>query len=178
MKNAPENEQQICVNCGFCCDHTLFDIAGIRSGEELPEKFVHLEEKKDGQRFFKLPCPYFDSKCTIYQEEKAIVCGQFRCKVLKDLEKGELSENTALQIVLEIKKQRDSLVQVYEELMGEKVTFRNMRWKLQVLFADGKLNDDEQVLYQKMLLLDVHLGQNFRSKESFDNQFEILQSYE
>ena len=167
-------EQELCRNCGFCCDHTLFDIAGIKADEILPEKFVGMECRKDDQRYFKLPCPYFDGVCTIYQEEKAHVCGSFRCKVLKDSTDGKISFSDALEIIKDIKNKRDSLLENYKTLTNDTVTFRELRWASNALQTDSNLEEKKKDLFHKVQLLDFHLSQHFRSKESFDNNFEIL----
>ena len=116
--SAPEAEQAICVRCGFCCDGTLFLHAVLQPGEKgnLPEK---IEERyyldKDGE-FFKMPCPYFCKKCTIYTQEKAEVCSSFRCQLLKDFASGKISPEEALTLVKNAATIREELIRDFNQL--------------------------------------------------------------
>jgi hypothetical protein len=61
-------EQEICVDCGFCCDGTLFNQAVLKPAEKgnLPHWMEENYREKEDDGFFPLPCAYFDGNCTIY----------------------------------------------------------------------------------------------------------------
>ncbi len=119
---APLEEQRICVECGFCCDGTLFLHAHLNPGERghLPEKIESAVYSKDGRDYFRLPCGYFDRKCTIYRSEKADVCYYYRCQLLKDYAGGVVSSEDALKIVREAKRVRDELLGEWKKRSSRK----------------------------------------------------------
>jgi len=117
---APHGEQEICVRCGFCCDGTLFHHANLNSGERggLPERIEEACFSRDGNDFFRLPCAYFDGRCTIYEQKKAAVCSDFRCQLLKDFAGGKLSSGEALSVVSRSLRMRDDIFREYGRLTG------------------------------------------------------------
>ena len=70
---APLQEQDICVTCGFCCDGTLFAHALLNPGEKgsLPERIEESVFSLDDRDYFHLPCRYFAGRCTIYDRQRA-----------------------------------------------------------------------------------------------------------
>ena len=117
---APLEEQRICVECGFCCDGTLFLHAHLNPGERghLPEKIESAVYSKDGRDYFRLPCGYFDRKCTIYDKKKADVCFDYRCQLLKDYAAGKVSAEEALEIVREAGRIRAELFAQFRIVAG------------------------------------------------------------
>ena len=112
---APENEQAICLECGLCCDGTLFGHAELVPGEkgnlpDLIEQNVFTAGAKD---YFRLPCLYFKEKCTIYGKPRAEVCGSYRCRLLSDMSEGKISPDEALETVRHARETRDSLASAY-----------------------------------------------------------------
>src|SRR5262245_51698629 len=95
----PKDEQDICVSCGFCCDHTLFDYAFLKPKEEVSGHFAKSKLSIAVSDYFSLPYPHFKCKCTIYDQEKPSICSDFKCKLLKRFEKGEFDKSKALEIV-------------------------------------------------------------------------------
>lgn len=178
MNKAPELEQKLCVACGFCCDNTLFDIAGIKPNEKVPAQFEELQETKDDHSFWRLPCPYFDCKCTIYNQKKPIVCSSFRCEILKETSNNKIELKNALKIINDVKKERDYLIKEFNSETGDFKTFRQLLWALRNLAWEKKLNPKLQELYHRAQLLNVHIVSNFRSNDSFDDQFETLENYD
>lgn len=110
------------MECGFCCDGTLFLHAHLNPGERghLPEKIERASYSKDGRDYFRLPCGYFDRKCTIYDQKKANVCSDYRCQLLKDFSAGKISHEDALQVVREAGRMRAELFEEWKKMTGEK----------------------------------------------------------
>ena len=178
MTKSIESEQELCVECGFCCDNTLFDIASFKPKENKPPKFEKLiVDRGDGQ-CFELPCTFFDCKCTIYDQHKPLVCGTFRCKYLKSYSNSDRTLSDALEVINEIKKQRDEILNVYTKETGKKLSFRKVLWELRNLRWKNKMNSELEVIYQKAQLLEFHLSVHFQSDESFEKQFETIDNNE
>jgi hypothetical protein len=131
---APLAEQEICVKCGFCCDGTLFLIACLDPGERggLPGKIEQVAFSEEGEDYFRQPCNYFTTKCTIYDRPRAKVCGAFRCQLLKDFAANKLTLKEAETIVDNAMKMRDRLLEQYGRLSGksEKICFRQLLGEL------------------------------------------------
>src|SRR6185312_2199386 len=106
---APEsNHADICLDCGFCCDGTLF---GHAVSSDTPESLVALgltptDDCSSDRSGFRLPCPHFSGSCSIYASRPR-VCANFRCRLLKSVGKGTYSVAQARQKVLEAKALRE-----------------------------------------------------------------------
>lgn len=143
-QNAPLDEQKICVECGLCCDGTLFQHAHLDPGESggLPARLEENSYSKDGKDYFRLPCHYFDGKCTIYDQKKANVCSGYRCQLLKDFAEEKITLDDALAVVSEALNMRDQILEQYRMFSGHssKVYFKELlrkMGKIQDSFADG-----------------------------------------
>ncbi len=114
-KIAPENEQAVCLECGLCCDGTLFGHAELGHEEKghLPDLIEQNVFMVDGKDYFRLPCLYFRGKCTIYESQRAVVCGSYRCRLLNDIADGKASAEEAFSIVRRAREMRNSLVLDY-----------------------------------------------------------------
>jgi hypothetical protein len=147
LKNKPDRqlrEQQICLTCGFCCDGTLFYRATLEPLEKgnLPENMEKSYYKKDDKEYFKLPCFYFDKKCTIYNKKKAHICSAFRCQLLENFSNNKISLSEALQIIRNSKQIRDELLEEYNKLSGI-IAFSN--------FSELKINKDKNQKEQDLI---------------------------
>ena len=131
---APAEEQEICVRCGFCCDGTLFLHANLHAGERghLPEKIEAAAFTDNGREYFRLPCGYFSDRCTIYDRPRAEICGTYRCGVLRSFAAGEITREEAHDIVARAFAMRDSLYEDYSRLTNSsrRVCFRQMLTEL------------------------------------------------
>ena len=115
-------EQELCKDCGLCCDGTLFDKAVIGRGEELELAIsLNLTITDDKNKVsFKLPCHLFEGKCSIYFSNKRFnMCKTFYCKLLKKFKKIEIDFSSTLQMVQTARAKADelrSLLLTFEEL--------------------------------------------------------------
>jgi hypothetical protein len=119
---APAEEQEICKECGLCCDGTLFSFAGLYPGErsDLPEKIKKKSFTEGDKDYFYLPCLYFSGKCTIYTFKRADVCSSYRCQLLKDLSEGKMTMDVAHGLVRKAIKMRTEIMEQYRTISGEK----------------------------------------------------------
>lgn len=173
---APVEEQQICINCGFCCDGTLFHTAGLKPGERghLPER-IDTASFRDGENeYFYLPCEYFFRKCTIYDKKKAYVCSAYRCQLLKDFTDGKFDLTEALVIVNDSVCMRAEILKQYRLISGsgKKIWFRRVLREL------GKINECEfsekqegmsrDMLIARCNIFEALLIKYFRSSDDFE----------
>lgn len=114
--------QDLCKNCGFCCDDTLFPHATVKKDEILPPGLEEVSE--EGKRHFKLPCPHFDGTCTIYHQGRPLVCATFQCPVLEQYSEGKLSFAEAAQLIAQLKAQKVRMNQLLSTYAGETITDR------------------------------------------------------
>mgnify|MGYP000933622400 FL=1 len=115
---APENEQAVCLTCGFCCDGTLFGHAVLKPDEKgnLPPLIEQNVFRQEGKDYFRLPCLYFSGRCTIYESPRADVCGAYRCRLLADMEAGKISSGEAVEIVRNADRMRKEITDAYRIL--------------------------------------------------------------
>jgi hypothetical protein len=120
------SESEICVSCGLCCDGTLYHKA--RSGPgDTDESFIAIGltpiDRSSGEKAgFQLPCPHFTGLCSIYASPRPWTCGDYRCRLLKSVEKGKYSVTEAQQIVRETKAMRETLLPVFDAMYADAAT--------------------------------------------------------
>ena len=175
---SPQSEQSICITCGFCCDGTLFNRATLQPGEQgtLPQK---MEESyfRDGEKeFFRLPCQYFDGKCTIYDQKKAHICSSFRCELLKDFSGEKITQEAALRLVANATRQRTEIRELANKLIGTPldIPFRNLLEKVRHV-VDAKEENGEpkerelEILLAKCTIFEALLIRHFKPAKDFDS---------
>jgi uncharacterized protein len=163
---------QLCPNCGLCCDSTLFADVELRPGDD-PKRLAKLGlslAKKSRTKFaFAQPCTCFDGKfCRIY-DDRPKRCGLFECGLLKKVNAGKMETATALKRISEAKilagKVRDllqSLGQPHDKMALTKCYTQAMSEPIDLAEDDterrGELmlavNDLMHVLQRDFLLTD------------------------
>ena len=168
----PRDEQDLCVACGFCCDHTLFEYAYLKPGEAKEEHFQKGKFVIEENDYFLLPCPYFKGCCSIYDQQKPLVCSAFKCKLLKNFANGDIEKSKALSIIEQAKQLRSEVIEQYQAIVPEiQSSYRDV---LRFVNEEQTNNsNDFSVLKAKANLLSILLIRYFKSKETFD---ELLKS--
>ena len=99
---------QLCLQCGLCCDGTLFADVELRAGDDakqLKKLGLPIASKGKSKLAFPQSCACFDGKlCRIY-EQRPKRCRQFACGLLKQVEAGRLDPPTALKTIGTARKQ-------------------------------------------------------------------------
>lgn len=92
--------EQLCPNCGLCCDGSLFADVELRVGDDakrLAKLGLSVKKKGSVKVAFKQPCACFEGKfCKIYGERPKH-CRLFECGLLKKVSAGEMKPNVALR---------------------------------------------------------------------------------
>ena len=98
--------EQLCPNCGLCCDSTLFADVELRAADDtkrLKQLGLTLVQKTKSKVAFAQPCACFDGKlCGIYADRPR-QCRKFECGLLKRVDAGEMEAGVALKKISEAK---------------------------------------------------------------------------
>ncbi|OIO54971.1 MAG: hypothetical protein COX57_05275 [Alphaproteobacteria bacterium CG_4_10_14_0_2_um_filter_63_37] len=88
-----EQIEQLCIDCGLCCDGTLFDVGRIYGDEDLAlARSLGFSIGRRGEKtIFALPCRHFDRACTIHAAPRPHICGAFFCTPLRLLQRGAIA---------------------------------------------------------------------------------------
>lgn len=97
---------QLCPQCGLCCDGALFADVELRAGDNAKRLVkLGLSVKKKGRvkLAFTQPCACFDGTlCKIYGERPGH-CRSFECGLLKKVNAGEIKASAALKKISKAK---------------------------------------------------------------------------
>ena len=90
-------ESDLCLECGMCCDNTMFGRVVVEEDEARTIRGLGIEiiEYDDGELSFNQPCPRLcDKKCQVY-ESRPWTCESYVCETIKDLRRGDIFANEA-----------------------------------------------------------------------------------
>ncbi len=98
--------EQLCPNCGLCCDSTLFADVELQKRDDakrLAKLGLTLEKKGRSKLAFAQPCACFDGKiCQIYHDRPQR-CRAFDCGLLKRVNDGRMTAAAALKKISDTK---------------------------------------------------------------------------
>ena len=112
----------LCLECGLCCDGTLFRHVAISLAErvELVALGIGVGEKKQREVMW-LPCGKLEGKCCSIYEARPGGCRRFVCSLGKRLEAKDLSLDEARAQVVEMQARIAALREVLPPPEGEPV---------------------------------------------------------
>lgn len=157
----------ICLSCGLCCDGTLIGFVQLESEELSPvRKLMEIEQTGENGMFF-LPCNELGCNgCNIYsQRPKA--CRNFECRVLKSVEKKELTFDKATEVIDVVKQKKIAIEKQVATLQIElqSKSFHFKMLELKKLFRKDKselfLSESHQELKLKLSELEKLLSKSF-----------------
>ena len=112
---------QLCPNCGLCCNGVLFADVELRKGDDV-QRLAELGlplVKKGCQRAFAQPCVFFDGKlCRIYNERPKR-CRTFECGLLKRVQAGKLGTDEGLKTITQGKRQVEKVCKLLRRTGSE-----------------------------------------------------------
>jgi Fe-S-cluster containining protein len=100
-----ESAGRLCLECGLCCDGTLFaDVELKGRAEAVAVESLGLEvEEEDGRELLIQPCRALDgTMCSIYRHRPEC-CRTFECGLLMGLQRGKLQFDDAMAVVTQVK---------------------------------------------------------------------------
>ena len=113
---------QLCPNCGLCCDSTLFADVELRPGDDanrLRQLGLTLARKGKSKLAFAQPCAGFDGRLCRFYADRPKRCRQFDCGLLKRVEAGEMPVAVALKKISGTKKQAGKIRELLD-LLGQR----------------------------------------------------------
>jgi hypothetical protein len=115
VRAAPDGSE-LCLQCGLCCDGTLFSYINLEEGEREFVESLGLEVVFDGDLVCSPePCPAFTGGCcSLYQRGRPETCGSDRCGLLDEY----LAETRVLDEALAVVRLVWSLARQLEREMG------------------------------------------------------------
>ncbi|MFZ5439777.1 MAG: YkgJ family cysteine cluster protein [Myxococcota bacterium] len=139
----------LCVECGLCCDGTLFQRVPLAVDEaaRLPRALT----LADGQLV--QPCGALDGcRCTIYADRPS-TCRTYACLVLTSLETGRISERDARGALAEVRAARAEVARLNAGALDERQALTEAREKL----ARGEASDDLRAALSRLARLALLL---------------------
>ncbi len=151
--------EQLCQQCGLCCDSTLFADVELRAGDDpakLKQAGLTLLTKKSGRLAFAQPCACFDGvNCRIYADRPRR-CRTFVCGLLKKLQQGETTAAAALRKIASAKT-KAARVRELLQLNGQQETAMALTHRYQAaMTAPVDLTDDRSSEIRGELMLAVN----------------------
>jgi uncharacterized protein len=111
--------EQLCPNCGLCCDGSLFADVELRAGDDakrLAELGLTLGKKSKGKIAFAQRCACFDGRlCKIYNDRPKR-CRTFECGLLKRVQTGEMEVDAALKTISKSKRHVEKVRSLLRQL--------------------------------------------------------------
>ncbi|MFM1941291.1 MAG: hypothetical protein RI897_273 [Verrucomicrobiota bacterium] len=168
--SSPAPEQDLCLNCGLCCNGVLFRDVELQAEDNparlgelgLPLKIRRTKPTKTAPATTIISTPQpcrglFGTRCTLYAE-RPLRCQQFDCALLLEVRAGRTSTDQALRTIRTTRKAADKVQKLLAEL-GDTDTqtalslrFQRTRKRLE---STGGEDDDEAAIYAD-LTLAVH----------------------
>lgn len=99
---------ELCVQCGICCDGTLFSRVPLTPTEAaaLNANGVEVKQRNNGPWSLPLGCQGLaGTRCTVYDIRPGS-CRAFKCSLLQRVEAGELDVAQAMDVVTRAKELR------------------------------------------------------------------------
>jgi hypothetical protein len=93
---------ELCLQCGLCCDGTLFPHAPLDEGEQDFAESLGLvvKARPGGGIALQMPCSRFvDGCCSLYTVGRPAVCGSYRCALLNGYVAGTRNLDEVLPVV-------------------------------------------------------------------------------
>jgi len=154
-----ESVDQLCPNCGLCCDSTLFADVELRAGDDAKRLAIlglTLEKKGRGKLAFAQPCACFDGKlCGIYADRPKR-CRTFECGLLKKVEADEMTVGAALKKISEAKKRAEKVRELLRSLGQREEQMALTHRYMAAMSAPVDLSDETNAERHGELMLAVN----------------------
>lgn len=173
----------ICIECGLCCDGSMFKHAGIDKSDDLTFlKQMGIESVAiDDKLFFHLPCMGQEGKlCRLYRDARRFkVCKSFKCKLFKQYLSGEISYSAAMSVIQEILIRRQS-VKAFSEILH---TDHNSREPslfsfIRELDQSGKMDDPVFRKTYSRQILDCFIFRELLKRKFYKKNRETIDCHE
>jgi Fe-S-cluster containining protein len=111
---AEQTLSALCVECGLCCDGSLFRFLPLEPDELSTCAALGLQVvKQSGRDAMPLPCPKLKDRCCTVYAQRPQGCRNYGCHTLHRLNTGALSPREALDVVREAQRRLAELRAVW-----------------------------------------------------------------
>jgi hypothetical protein len=153
---------RLCMQCGLCCDGTLARRARVLDGDEFDYTDawgVTTGRKGTG---FPLPCTFLQNKVCLIYSCRPKICGQYKCRLLRRFENGEISFAETMQVIRQTVEHAAKVRAALEAVVNEKDA-PLLRLYLR-LKESIPLSPDNARIFLEFAALRVRLDRHFRKK--------------
>ena len=149
---------QLCPNCGLCCDSTSFADVELRAGDDakkLKKMGLTIYPKTRAKQAFDQPCACFDGQlCRIYAGRPKR-CRLFACGLLKRVEAAEITPAAALKKI-KVAKQEANQIRALLRALGHQDEAMALTHRYgEVMAGPVDFSDPEQAEKRGELMLAV-----------------------
>ena len=124
-----------------------------------------------GDRYFALPCPLYDGKCSIYEDpRKPDKCSSYKCKLLKDLEANKIPIEQALKEVQHTKEMISEFKRILPEDANKNFCIELLPYLDALERAGIKCDSEEDQNLLKAGMLLAHYNQQFGVTKLFTDR--------
>lgn len=100
----------LCVECGLCCDGTLFRFLPVEPEDVPAHEALGLPVvTQSGRLAMRLPCSKLEARCCTVYQARPPGCRAFVCHLGHQLERGEVAFPAALKLVREAQRRIEVL---------------------------------------------------------------------
>jgi hypothetical protein len=166
-----EIAQSLCMECGLCCDGTLFLRAPVKSDDETDRLLARgIEIVSDRKSTSAIPQPCIAHKnclCSIYADRPSSR-RSFECKLLRRFQKNKISQHQALTIIHEAVGLRDAMKQAMHAVLDTgNCSFDDFTRHLQTRFKEAVTAEAKEVtseLFRRFAALWLCVNKHFRDQ--------------
>lgn len=100
---------RLCAACGMCCNGVLFFSVRLQAGDSarrLSALGLKIKRREDGRHLLQPCAAHTGSGCSVY-EHRPTRCRLFVCRQLLAVDAGEISEDAALEKIVEARRRTD-----------------------------------------------------------------------
>jgi Fe-S-cluster containining protein len=142
MNNVSKTDE-LCTQCGLCCDGSIFaDIELESESEKVAVEALGLEIDTDGPPLLLLPCTGLDgTRCSVYKNRPGR-CRTFECRLLQKANAGAVSVLDAQRIIAETRAHVAALDRLCREAGEESEDLPLQERCVEVLARPGECGDE------------------------------------
>jgi uncharacterized protein len=157
------NSSPLCLACGLCCTDALHEYVEVQQEElHLVGRLgVTITPVNDHGVGFRLPCVLYQNDCCSAYGHRPAACRAYRCVLLRELERGDVTLERALAIVGETK----GLIAELDDPREDSSLRRKLvqSWDTQDgLIGTGETRQANAAFALRAATLDVVLQKHFR----------------
>ena len=168
----PDAATRLCAACGMCCNGVLFFSVRLQPGENtrpLSARGLKIKRRADGLHLLQPCAAHSGSGCTVYEHRPAR-CRLFVCRQLLVVEAGEISEDAALEKIIEARRLSAHVHELLEEA-GDTRPHKALATRCETVFTpplDPETSAVREKLSAAMTELEEFLAREFRVDHAAD----------